>query len=119
MNRREFVRDASVVAAVAAARPSIARSEITPLTATLTIDLNKKLAAMPIDFTGLSYEAAQLANPSFFAAENKALIEMFRGLSSKGVLRIGGGTSEFTTFTTEEPTGPPPFDAVGPTPVRM
>ena len=78
------------------------------------IDPAKQLAAMPADFTGLSYEAAQLANPSFFAAENKALIEMFRGLSSKGVLRIGGGTSEFTIFTTEESTSPPPFDAVGP-----
>ena len=114
MNRREFVRDAGIVAAVTAVRPAIARSEIAPLTATLTIDPAKKLATMPADFTGLSYEAAQLANPSFFAAENKALIEMFRGLSSQGVLRIGGGTSEFTIFTTEEPTGPPPFDAVGP-----
>jgi hypothetical protein len=114
VNRREFVRDVGVVAAITAARPAMAHSEITPLTATLMIDPAKKLAAMPADFTGLSYEAAQLANPSFFAAENKALIEMFRGLSSQGVLRIGGGTSEFTTFTTEEPTGPPPFDAVGP-----
>jgi hypothetical protein len=114
VNRRKFIRDAGIVSAVTAALPLIARSEVAPLTATLTIDLNKKLAAMTVDFTGLSYEAAQLANPAFFAAENKALIEMFRGLSSKGILRIGGGTSEFTTFTAEEPTGPPPFDAVGP-----
>jgi hypothetical protein len=114
MNRREFVRDAGIVAAVAATRPSIARSETAPLTATLKVDLNKTLTGMPADFTGLSYESAQLANPSFFAAENKALVEMFRGLSTQGVLRIGGGTSEFTSFTTEEPSGPPPFDAVGP-----
>jgi hypothetical protein len=80
----------------------------------LTIDPSQKLGMVPADFMGLSYEAAQLANPSFFAAGNKALIKMLRGLSSQGVLRIGGGTSEFTTFTTEEPTGPPPFDAVGP-----
>jgi hypothetical protein len=114
VNRREFVRDAGIVAAVAATRPSSVRSEIVPLTATLTIDLDKKLVAMPADFTGLSYETAQLANPSFFAAENKALVDTFRDLSTQGVLRIGGGTSEFTIFTTEEPTGPPPFDAVGP-----
>jgi hypothetical protein len=30
------------------------------------------------------------------------------------VLRLGGGTSEFTAFTTEEIAAPPPFDAVGP-----
>jgi hypothetical protein len=114
VNRREFVRDAGIVAGITAARPSIARSAIAPLTATLTIDPDKKLAAMPTDFSGLSYETAQLANPSFFAADNKALVDIFRGLSTQGVLRIGGGTSEFTTFTTEEPTTPPPFDAVGP-----
>jgi hypothetical protein len=114
VNRRKFIRDAGIVGAVTAALPLIARSEVAPLAATLTIDLNKKLAAMPVDFTGLSYEAAQLANPSFFSAENKALIEMFRRLGPQGVLRIGGGTSEFTVFTTEEPAGPPPFDAVGP-----
>jgi hypothetical protein len=114
VNRREFVRDASILATVAAAYPSNARSEITPLTATLTIDPNQKLAAIPADFTGLSYESAQLANPSFFAAENKPLIALFRELSPHGLLRIGGGTSEFTTFTTEEPAGLPPVDTVGP-----
>ena len=30
------------------------------------------------------------------------------------MLRLGGGTSEFTAFTTEESSAPPPFDAVGP-----
>ena len=114
MNRRAFVRDAGIVAAAATACPAFALSGIEPLSATLTIDPNKKLGVVPADYMGLSYEAAQLANPAFFAAGNKALIEMFRGLSARGVLRIGGGTSEFTVFTTEEPAGPPPFDAVGP-----
>jgi hypothetical protein len=114
VNRRRFVRDISVVAAGVAVCPSIVRGEDAPLSATLTIDLSKKLATMPGDFTGLSYESAQLANPAFFAASNKALVEQFRGLSTQGVLRLGGGTSEFVVFTTEEPAGPPPVDAVGP-----
>jgi hypothetical protein len=114
MNRRAFVRDAGIVAAAAAAWPAFALSEIEPLSARLTIDPGKKLGVVPVDYAGLSYEAAQLANPAFFASSNKTLIEMFRGLSTQGVLRIGGGTSEFTVFTTEEPAGPPPFDSVGP-----
>src|SRR5271156_1830240 len=50
---------------------------------------------MPIDFVGLSYEVQQLADPSFFSARNSGLIREFKALSSTGVLRLGGNTSEF------------------------
>jgi hypothetical protein len=50
---------------------------------------------MPIDFVGLSYEVQQLADPSFFSAQNRGLIREFKALSSTGVLRLGGNTSEF------------------------
>ena len=50
---------------------------------------------MPIDFGGLSYEVQQLADPSFFSTQNSGLIHAFKALSSTGVLRLGGNTSEF------------------------
>lgn len=50
---------------------------------------------MPIDFVGLSYEVQQLANPTFFSAQNDGLIREFKALSSTGALRLGGNTSEF------------------------
>jgi len=50
---------------------------------------------MPIDFVGLSYEVQQLADPTFFSAQNSGLIRAFKALSSTGVLRLGGNTSEF------------------------
>jgi hypothetical protein len=50
---------------------------------------------MPIDFVGLSYEVQQLADPSFFSAQNSGLIRAFKAVSSTGVLRLGGNTSEF------------------------
>lgn len=50
---------------------------------------------MPIDFVGLSYEVQQLADPSFFSGRNSGLIREFKALSSTGVLRLGGNTSEF------------------------
>src|SRR5215469_7425506 len=50
---------------------------------------------MPIDFVGLSYEVQQLTDPSFFSAHNTGLIREFKALSSTGVLRLGGNTSEF------------------------
>lgn len=50
---------------------------------------------MPADFTGLSYEVQQLADPSFFAPDNTGLIRHFKALAPQGVLRLGGNTSEF------------------------
>ena len=49
--------------------------------------------------TGLSYETLQLADPAFFSADNHALVELFRTLSPRGVLRIGGNTSDYTVWS--------------------
>jgi hypothetical protein len=119
MRRRDFLSSASAAAASCLASrllhaQSGAPGASTPISGTLTIDESSTLATIPQDFIGLSYESAQLANPAFFSAENTALIALFRELSDQGVLRLGGGTSEFTAFTTEEPPAAAPFDAVGP-----
>ena len=114
MRRREFLRNTGMAAAAAAVRGRWISAQESALQATLTMRAEKKLATIPADYIGLSYESAQLANPAFFSSENKALIAIFRELGTQGVLRIGGGTSEFTAFTTEAQVGPPPFDTVGP-----
>src|SRR5215472_17810536 len=62
---------------------------------TLTIPKEATGPRMPIDFVGLSYEVQQLVNPSFFSPQNNGLIREFKALSSSGVLRLGGNTSEF------------------------
>jgi hypothetical protein len=62
---------------------------------------------MPIDFVGLSYEVQQLADPSFFSAQNSGLIREFKALSSTGVLRLGGNTSEFA-YWKPKPESPEP-----------
>jgi hypothetical protein len=72
---------------------------------------------MPIDFVGLSYEVQQLAEPSFFSARNSGLIREFKALSSTGVLRLGGNTSEFAywkpTPDSPEPEHPRVREVVG------
>jgi hypothetical protein len=62
---------------------------------------------MPIDFVGLSYEVQQLADPTFFSAQNSGLIRQFKALSSAGVLRLGGNTSEFA-YWKSKPDSPEP-----------
>jgi hypothetical protein len=57
---------------------------------------------MPADFTGLSYESAQLGHPDFFSESNARLIALFRCLSPSGVLRIGGNTVEYTRWSAND-----------------
>jgi hypothetical protein len=85
-----------------------------PRDATLTFGKGPRGATIPPDFLGLSYEAAQLANPAFFSTANRALIALFRELSPSGNLRIGGGSSAYATYTPTAPAGPPPFATFGP-----
>lgn len=109
---RRYVLRLAATAAAAAIVPSIARSEDVSITGTLSIDDTVVLQNIPADFTGLSYESAQLANPAFFAASNHGLIRLFRELSPCGVLRIGGGSSDYTTYS--DKAVPPPFETFGP-----
>jgi hypothetical protein len=62
---------------------------------------------MPVDFVGLSYEVQQLVDPSFFSTQNSGLIREFKALSSTGVLRLGGNTSEFA-YWKPKPDSPEP-----------
>jgi hypothetical protein len=53
---------------------------------------------MPLDFSGFSYESAQLADPNYFSAANQALVAQFRKLTPRGVLRLGGNLSDLTLW---------------------
>ena len=111
MNRREFL---GALAASAAASCLPCSAQTTQAPASLTIGTAKPHSTIPDEFVGLSYESAQLANPEFFSAKNQALIQIFRDLTLRGNLRIGGGSSEYTTYSDELPSNPPPFEVFGP-----
>ena len=113
MNRREFM--VGLGTASVASRVGLGQDpELHTQSASLSIGDGASGPTIPDDFTGLSYEAAQLANPAFFSAHNHALAQLFRGLSPSGNLRIGGASSEFTTYSENDPVGPPPFEVFGP-----
>ena len=95
--RRSFLSGATAFAALAA-RPARTWSQAaTPLR--FSVDPKLPLATMPLNFTGLSYESAQLGHPEFFSKNNKQLIGLIRRLGAQGVLRIGGNTEEYTTWS--------------------
>jgi hypothetical protein len=113
MNRREFLRSIAASGALAA-MPRVHTGPGLQAMSFLEIERKTVLATVPANFTGLSYESAQLANPAFFSGSNIQLIDLFRSLGSEGVLRLGGGTSEFTEWSDIDSSAPAPFDSFGP-----
>lgn len=102
------------LAASAIACPlGVSFSESIKANASLTFSARTSAVLVPEDFVGLSYESAQLANPNFFAAKNEVLVWIFRELAPQGNLRLGGGSSEYTTYSDEAPASPP-FEVFGP-----
>jgi hypothetical protein len=103
LTRRKFL--ATTACTVAAARLHVQGQS--KLRVALNIAGEATGPRMPIDFVGLSYEVQQLADPSFFSVQNSGLIRQFKALSSNGVLRLGGNTSEFA-YWKPKPDSPEP-----------
>ena len=113
ISRRKFL----VTAALSTAALRLRAQSPKPIEVTLTIPAEANGPHMPDDFVGLSYEVQQLTDPSFFSAQNTGLIRAFRSLSTRGVLRLGGNTSEFewwkATSDSPEPEHPHIREVVG------
>ena len=112
MNRREFLAALAASAATSSLRCSA--QSVAQESPSLTIGVAQPHSTIPDEFVGLSYESAQLANPDFFSKKNHALIRLFRDLAPHGNLRLGGGSSEYTTYSDNAPSGPRPFEVFGP-----
>ena len=91
ISRRRFL----VTAALSLAATRLRAQRGVGAQVTLKLSGDAKGPHIPDDFVGLSYEVQQLTDPSFFAADNVGLIRQFQALASRGVLRLGGNTSEF------------------------
>lgn len=104
MRRREFLSRAATAAAAAVLSPVLRgwAQDSSVIPASLALRPENDVLLIPADFTGLSYESAQLAYPPFFSGDNTALVAFCRTLGKQGILRIGGNTSEFTHWTEHE-----------------
>jgi hypothetical protein len=91
ISRRRFLANAALTVAATQVRAQAQTG------AQVTLDISGAAtgAHMPEDFVGLSYEVQQLTDPSFFSPANAGLIEQCKALAPRGVLRLGGNTSEF------------------------
>jgi len=103
-DRRRFLTDTTLAAAALAfGRHAAGQSSA----ASLRVETSAAGSPISPDFIGLSYENMQLEDPNFFSPRNTGLIEQFRAISPRGVLRLGGNTSEFNWWKSEPNQAPP------------
>ena len=110
MKRRDFVEMLAVAGGIAAFPRIAAAAE---LAMALGYDATRTGATIPKDFVGLSFERAQLSNPGYFSADNKAFVRLIRGLSPSGSIRLGGSSGEHTAYVGDTVIAPS-FEIHGP-----
>jgi hypothetical protein len=112
LSRRTVLKQLTGVTAVALAPNALASIDPMP---SIRIS-EEKLAHIPADFIGLSYESSQLTHPTFFSSSNHTLVQFFRTLDDHGVLRLGGNMSEYTVWNPDAPPEGSPGETEGPDP---
>jgi len=65
---------------------------------TVTLDSAAPSRAIPADYIGLGYEISSVAVPGLLAAKNQAYARLVKNLGKQGVIRIGGNTSDFSSY---------------------
>src|ERR1700675_3780854 len=101
MNRRTFLRRAigSLPAAMlqssfaGAVQVASRESEVR-----VTLDPARTLAVIPPDFIGLGYEISSVARPGLLSAQNAVYVQLVRTLGAEGVIRVGGNTSDYSSY---------------------
>src|SRR5262245_4183354 len=105
MQRRSFLAGLSSAAVGLGAR-TWARAQA-GVGVAATVAYEAAGTAIPPDFIGLSYESAILAGGDYFTPDNASVLGLIRRLGPKGVLRIGGNTSERTVWRPRDTPAPP------------
>ncbi len=89
-------RRAILAASVAA--PFIAGAARAQGAVSVSLNPAQRLGAMPASFMGLGFEISSVAVPDLLSASNHAYVRLVRNLGHQGIIRIGGNTSDFSTY---------------------
>ena len=86
------------VLGAAAALPLMSRTAFAADTVTVTLDPAARLRAIPADYMGLGYEISSVAVKGLLAGTNRIYVQLVKNLGARGVIRIGGNTSDFSSY---------------------
>ena len=103
MDRRKFLANSmvalSVVGKSSQGATLNAMGQVQPVR--LNVDPERVLGVIPSDFMGLGYEISSVARPGLLSGKNHTYVQFVRVLGVQGVIRVGGNTSDYSTFSPE------------------
>jgi hypothetical protein len=67
------------------------------------VEPETRLGRIPADFMGLGYEVSSVSQRGLLAGSNRAYVQFVRTLSPAGVIRIGGNTSDYASWSANGP----------------
>lgn len=98
LTRRSLLHQAAALTAATLTRHALALP--TPaIPARLNLHPDRALATIAPNFLGLGYEISSVTRPNLLAPNNREYVHLVRTLSPNGVIRIGGNTADFATFS--------------------
>src|ERR1700676_5625594 len=102
MNRRTFVTRAVGLVSATIAQSSFASALQTVFSESevrVKLDPARTLAVIPPDFMGLGYEISSVARPGLLSQKNSVYVQLVRTLGARGVIRVGGNTSDYSMYS--------------------
>jgi hypothetical protein len=110
MNRRDFIaKSASAIAALAAPCPVARAVAEDAQVGYITIGRAGTLPSVPRYFRGLGYEISSVARRGLLSPTNTAYVELVRQLGTQGVLRVGGNTADYASYSSLAPAVSTPY----------
>src|SRR6185437_8395263 len=104
MDRRTFLKaSAGAAAAVGGGYSALAQTVPQSRRISIAIHPEQALGEIPADFLGLGYEISSVARPGLLSARSTAYVQFVRNLGRRGVIRIGGNTSDFSSYAKDGP----------------
>ncbi|MFT3790108.1 MAG: hypothetical protein QM741_03330 [Rudaea sp.] len=99
LRRRRLIAQAGTIGVAATLAPVCLRADESAAQAELALAQTAHGREIPPHLIGLSYEARHLLDAGLFSPKNTDLIAYFRTLNPRGILRIGGNTSDFAVWS--------------------
>src|ERR1700693_2964228 len=105
MDRRKFITSSACAAAtlVSGEWSAFAKTPEQIRTVSLRVDPQKTLGEIAPDFLGLGYEISSVARTGLLSRGNGAYIQYLKSLGTHGVLRVGGNTSDYSSYSKNGP----------------
>jgi len=100
MNRRAFLANAGLL--IPASLMPLSFSDSVSSSGPeipLSVDLTGTIATVPPDFMGLGYEISSVARPGLLSETNSVYVQLVRTLGKRGVIRVGGNTADYASYS--------------------